>query len=210
MSALLFDEQGGQARNTVQQKYGVLQGHSALRHPPELQHEVWLSPVRFSKSPAQASVHHLIAWKVFALIKQSFRLFKKCFEYVNNGRTALQTGGLFVKNRLLWAGICPAFIGGRKASPWESLEMEELMGKVPLEYAKPGKGTFSISVYPSLRHINPAGRYMQTVWKRMDLPSDPPEISKEVSLSRVSFYLFWPSTEAAPSAGKWLIEKTSH
>jgi len=50
-----------------------------------------------------------------------------------------------------------------KPAPLESLEVEEPMGKVPLGYAKPGKGTFSVRIYLSLRHMNPAGRNMQTV-----------------------------------------------
>lgn len=44
-----------------------------------------------------------------------------------------------------------------KPAPLESLEMEEPMGEVPLGYAKPGKGAFSVGVYPSLGHVNPAG-----------------------------------------------------
>lgn len=48
----------------------------------------------------------------------------------------MQKGGLFVKNRLVHAGICPVVNGGRKASSLESLEMEEAKGEVLLEYSE--------------------------------------------------------------------------
>lgn len=50
---------------------------------------------------------------------------------------------------------------------------------------------------------------MQRCRKQMDLPSDPLEVSKQVSLSRESFFpLFCPILDA-PSVGKQLIDKPS-
>lgn len=51
---------------------------------------------------------------------------------------------------------------------------------------------------------------MQRYRKQIDLPSDPLEVSKQVSLSRESFFfpLFCPIQEA-PSVGKQLIDKPS-